>query len=223
MTKQIVETPDGGVARLIAIGGKPLGATQSQQEITRLETLSADPTIEAHRRRDEIRDATRVQKSMQLLPTAFLYRYIGSAPTSNGPVIRLAFDPNPTFTPPDFESRVLTGIRGEIWIDPDDIRVVRIGSRIFKPVDYGWGILGTLYPGATLQIEQTKTSTCGWQLAHLALHLEGKALMFKSVHIVTDETASNYQWVPSGWTYQDAIRWLLQKPDEQANSKRTRY
>src|SRR5665213_304570 len=125
-TKEIIETADGDVARLIEIGGRPLSALQGQQEIERLRALVADPTIEAHRRRIEIRDAERVRKFTRMLPDAFIYHSKGAAQTANGAVIRLTFTPNPKFTPPDFESRILTGIRGEVWIDPHDVRVIRI-------------------------------------------------------------------------------------------------
>ena len=42
-TKEIVETVDGGVARLIAIGGQPLSPGQEQQEAERLRALDANP------------------------------------------------------------------------------------------------------------------------------------------------------------------------------------
>jgi hypothetical protein len=215
-TKEIVETSDGGVARLIAIGGRPLSVEQEQQEVERLHALDADPAIEAHRRRNELRDAERIVKFTRLLPNAFTYQSTGPVGTTGDAMIRLTFTPNPKFTPPDFESRILTGIRGEVWIDPQDRRVVRIQGRIFRTVDFGWGIIGSLYPGATIQIEQSKTSACGWQMTHLGLHLEGKELMFKSLHIVVEETAGNYQPVPPEWSYKDAIRWLLQIPTVQS-------
>ncbi len=216
ITKEIVETADGGVARLIAIRGLPLSHSEDQQEIERLRSLAANPAIEAHRRNNEIRDAERVRKFMRLLPEAFLYRSAGSASTENGAMIRLTFSPNPKFSPPDFGSRILSGIRGEVWIDPTELRLVRMEGRIFKTVDFGWGILGELYPRGTLLIEQSKTANCGWQLARLGMHLEGKELLFKSLHIATEETATDYQPVPRGWTYRDAVRWLIQLPSPSA-------
>jgi hypothetical protein len=210
LTKEIVETPDGGVARLTAIDGHPLSPSQERLEIDRLRVLDANPTIEAHRHRNETQDAERIRKFMRLLPEAFLYRYAGQTETANGEVIRLSFEPNPRFSPPDFESRILTGIRGEVWIDPEEMRAVRMEGRIFKTVDFGWGILGTLYPGGTLLLQESKTAACGWQMAHLNLHLEGKELLFKSLHITVEETATDYHPVPAEWKYRDAIRWLLQ-------------
>ncbi len=218
-TKEIVETHTGGVARLIAMNGRPLSPSQEKQEMERLHAVYTDPAIEAHRRRNEIRDANRVEKFMRLLPNAFLYRSAGAVETSQGRMIRLTFTPNPKFSPPDFESRVMTGIRGEVLIDAQQLRVERIDGRIFTSVDFGWGILGKLYPGGTLLIEQSKTPTCGWQMTHLRLRLEGKALLFKSVDIQTDETAADYQPVPREWNYKDAVQWLLHKYSPPASAK----
>ena len=212
-TKEIVETSQGGVARLIALHNQPLNATQTQTELQRLHKLASDPAAQQHRLHSEERDAARITAVMRLLPDAFLNQFEGSVKTPNGAAIRMTFAPNPHFSPPSFESRVLTGIRGEIWIDPTDLRVVRIEGHIFRTVDYGWGILGILHPGGTIRIEQVKTSECGWQLAHLRLNMTGKALMLKSLRVAVDETATDYHLVPTGWKYTDAIQWLLHMPE----------
>ncbi|MES2223017.1 MAG: hypothetical protein V4587_18855 [Acidobacteriota bacterium] len=211
-TKEMVETKQGGVARLVALHNQPLNATQTETELLRLRALASDPAAQQHRLHNEQRDAARLTAVMRLLPDAYMNRYEGSAQTPNGIAIRVSFTPDPHFSPPTLESRILQGIRGEIWIDPSDLRVVRIEGHLFREVDYGWGILGTLYPGGAIRIEQSRTPDCGWQLAHLALNLNGKELMLKSLHINVDETASDYHPVPPEWKYTDAIAWLLGMP-----------
>lgn len=208
-TKEIFETRQGGVARLIAIDNKPLTSARTQAEIQRLHELASDPAAQKHRLHSEERDAARVTALMRLLPDAFLNQFEGSVETPNGPAIRLSFTPNPHFSPPTLQSRVLIGVRGEIWIDPTDLRVVRIDGHLFRQVDYGWGILGTLYPGGTVGLDQVKTAECGWELSHLMLNLTGRELMLKSLRIVIHESATDYHPVPAGWNYRDAIQWLL--------------
>ena len=46
---------------------------------------------------------------------------------------------------------------------------------------------------------KSKTPECGWQLAHLTLNMAGKELMLKSLHVVVDETATDYHSVPPAW------------------------
>ncbi len=209
-TKEIVQTLDGGVARLFLIDGHALTRDQQNAEIQRLRMLAADPAIQAHRRRHEDRDASRIGEIMRLLPDAFIYQYAGPVQTSQGVAIRMTFTPNPKFSPPDLEARILTAIRGEVWIDPTEERVIHIQGQLFHAVDFGWGLLGVLHPGGSILIDQKKTNSAGWQLAHLKLDLQGKAFLVKSLHVVADETVTDYHTVPADWHYRDAVEWLLQ-------------
>lgn len=211
-TKEVVRTRDGGVARLVAVDGHPLSPRAERSELSRLRELEADPDKERHRREGERKDAKRVAMFTRLLPQAFLYEYVGRAQASEGTMIRLKFTPNPKFSPPDLGSRVMTGIRGEVWIDPKQVRIVHIRGRVYRKVDFGWGILGVLYPGGTMRVDQSNTPECGWQLTRLSLHLTGKELLFKSIDISLEESAGDYHRVPKDWSYRDAIRWLLQWP-----------
>jgi hypothetical protein len=220
-TKEIVETGEGAAARLVAIHDHTLNATQTKTELQRLRELRSNPDAQHHRRHNEERDAARITGVMRLLPEAFINHFEGPVQTPTGTAIRVTFTPNPHFSPPTLESRILTGIRGEIWIDPTDLRVVRIEGHLFREVDYGWGILGTLYPGGTIRLEQAKTQECGWQLFHLSLNMTGKELMLKSLRVLVDETASDYHPVPSGWKYTDAIDWLLRMPEMSAPAQGT--
>jgi hypothetical protein len=208
-TKQIVETRQGGVARLLALGGEPLGPPQQRLEDDRLEKVRDDPAVEAHRRQMEERDRDRIVNLTRALPQAFLYRYAGTVDSPEGPLIHLSMTPNPQWTPPDFESRILTGVDGEMLIDAATLRVQRVEGHVFRDVDFGWKVLGVLYPGGDILFEQAPTPCCGWQLSHLRLRLNGKALMLKPIRIDVRETAFDYARTPQGWGYRKAAQWLL--------------
>jgi hypothetical protein len=208
-TKEIVETREGGVARLIAVDGKSLSQAQQILEDDRLQSVRENPAVEAHRRRMELRDTARIINLTRALPQAFVYHYVGTADSPQGKLIHLSLEPNPAWTPPDFETRILTGVRGEMLIDADALRVVRVEGHIFRDVDFGWKVLGVLYPGGDILFEQTSTPCCGWQLSHLRLRMDGKALMLKAIRIDVEEFASDYSRTPAGWGYREAAEWLL--------------
>lgn len=208
-TKQIVETRQGGVARLIALGGEPLDPPQQRLEDERLEKVRDDPAVEAHRRQMEERDRARIIHLTRALPQAFIYRYAGTVDSPEGLLIHLSMTPNPQWTPPDFESRILTGVHGEMLIDATTLRVQRVEGHVFRDVDFGWKVLGVLYPGGEILFEQAPTACCGWQLSRLRLHLNGKALMLKPIRIDVRESAFDYCHTPQGWGYRRAAQWLL--------------
>jgi hypothetical protein len=208
-TKEIIETKDGDIARLIAIGDKPLPADVEADEIQRLNTLLAHPEIQIHRRKREQADANRADEMIRLLPSAFLYNFEGMVDGPNGPCYRLSMKPNPGFKPPDREAEVYHGMAGELWIDQKQERMVKLDVHLIGDVDFGWGIIGKLFKGGTILVEQKDVGEDHWEQDLLRLNLQGKILMVKSLTIDTTEEESDFSPVPANWTYQDAVRALL--------------
>jgi hypothetical protein len=208
-TKEIIETNDGGVARLIAVGDKPLSPDAEAAEIQRLQTLLSHPEIQAHRRKKEQADTDRADEMIRLLPTAFLYHFEGMVEGPSGPCYRLGMKPNPAFNPPDREAEVYHGMAGELWIDQKQERMVKLNVHLIGDVDFGWGIVGKLYKGGTILVEQKDVGEGHWEQNHLQLNLQGKVLLFKTLIIHTTEQESDYSPVPPDWTYQDAVKALL--------------
>jgi hypothetical protein len=208
-TKLIVETlHDGDVARLIAINGQPLTPDQEQAELKRLDNLLQHPEIQEHRRKREKEDSDRANKMIRLLPDAFVYKFEGMVDSPSGPAYRLTFKPNPGFEPPDREAQVYHGMEGELWIDKGQERMVKLDAHLFADVDFGWGILGKLYKGGSILVEQTDVGNHHWEATHMRLNLIGKALMFKSLRFTTVEDSTDFQPVPMEWTYKDAVHVL---------------
>jgi hypothetical protein len=212
-TKDIIETADGDVARLVAINGQPLSAQANQAELDRLNTLANHPEIQQHRHQREQKDADRVDRLMRLLPDAFLYRFEGMADCTGGPCYRLTFSPNPRWDPPDVEASIFRGMAGEVWIDQAQERLTRLDAHLIANVDFGWGIIGKLDKGGTVLFEQADIGGHDWEATTLKVKLTGKALMVKSLSIQIAQEASHFSQVPPGVDYRKAIQ-LLEKSGE---------
>ena len=209
-TKEIIETVDGDVARLVAINGKPLPVEADRAELDRLDTLANHPEMQEHRHKSEQKDAERIDRLLALLPDAFLYRFEGMAACGAGQCYRLSFTPNPQFTPPNMEADLLRGIAGEVWIDPTQERLTRLDGHFIADVEFGFGILGKLNKGGTVLLEQTDVGVHDWELTRLTLHVTGKALMVKPLSFQITEEASGFAQVAPGLRYREAIPMLKQ-------------
>jgi hypothetical protein len=209
-TKAIIETVDGGVARLAAIDGKPLSAAADRAELARLDTLAAHPEMQEHRHKSEQKDAERVERLLALLPDAFVYRFEGMTPCAAGQCYRLSFTPDPRFTPPNMEANLLRGIAGEVCIDAAQERLTRLEGHFIAEVNFGFGIIGKLNRGGSVLLEQTEVGGQDWELTHLTLHVTGNALMVKPLSFQIDEEANHFTPVSSGLRYRDAIQLLKQ-------------
>ena len=208
-TKEIVETRDGDVARLLDASGQPLDTEANQTELDRLNNLLAHPEIQEHRHKREQADSNRADEMIRLLPDAFLYHFEGMAQGPSGPAFRLSLKPNPSFNPPDREAEVYAGMAGELWIDQQQERMVKLDVHLIADVNFGWGILGKLDKGGSILVEQQDVGNDHWEQYHFKLNLHGKALMLKTLTFETTEDESGFEPVPASWGYQDAVKLLL--------------
>ena len=78
-TREISQTKDGDVARLLSLNGGPLSADAEQNEMERLDQLASGPGRQRHRAQAEDADRARAVKVLEMLPTAFLYQYAGES------------------------------------------------------------------------------------------------------------------------------------------------
>lgn len=203
-TKEICETRDGAVARLIAVNDQPLSAADEEKEQARLSALERDPGMQRHRKQSEDADAARALRVLSALPKAFLYQYAGPLDTPSGPAERFTFKPNPAFSPPDLETAVLAAMSGEIRIDPASERVTRLEAHLDKDVDFGWGILGRLYKGGWITMDQANVGGGAWRLVRFEMKMSGR-MIFRTRVFDTTEAESQFAPAPLGMTYTQAI------------------
>jgi len=206
-TKEIVETRDGAVARLIAVNDRPLEPADAQKEQDRLNALLADPGRQRSRKQSQDADMNRVLKVLRVLPDALLYTPAGSFQSPSGRIEKFSFRPNPHFEPPDLETQVLTAMTGEIWIDPVAERVTHLEGHLTRDVDFGWGLLGRLYKGGWITIDQADVGSHQWRIVRFQMAINGRVL-FKTKSFDTVEEESHFAPIPAGIGYAQAIALL---------------
>jgi len=209
-TKEIVETRDGDVARLLQINGQPLSPDDEQREQARLQALIDNPSLQQHRKQSEDSDAARAMKILRVLPSAFLYEFMGTGAASSGTVEKFSFKPNPQFSPPDFETGVLTAMIGEIWIDPVQERVVRLAGNLQQDKEIALG-LAELDKGGWIEIEQADVGGHQWRIVHMKLVMNTR-ILFKRKPSDSVQEYSDFVPLPANMNYKQAIEMLRALP-----------
>ena len=213
--RDVIESRDGTVARLILRDGKPLTEEQDAAERKRLKDTLENPSAYAKHAHSDDSGKKIADSLMRLMPDAMTYTYVPGQPqTGKNPgmtEIVIDYEPNPTFHPSTTTAEALTGLRGRAWIDAKSKTLVRMEGNIFQGVNFGWGMLAHIYPGGVLSIEQADTGNGRWIFTHFSERIAVRALMVKTLNIKTDVDTSNYQPVPE-MSYQDAIHMLLDTP-----------
>jgi hypothetical protein len=210
-TKEIAETRDGDVARLIAINDQPLSPADEQREQARLDALVSDPGRQKHRKQSEESDTGIVLKLLRMLPQAFLYEYEGVGQGPSGKVEKFRFRPNPAFSPPDWETQALTAMSGELWIDAAGERVTRLEGHLQQDTNYGWGILGKLDKGGWIVLEQTEVGAGQWRISRFQIRMDLRILL-KTKSFDSVQEMTHYAPIPAGIDYRQAIQMLRGDP-----------
>ncbi len=206
-TKEICESKDGAVARLIEVNDQPLSRSDEHKEQARLTALLRDPNRQLHRKQNQESDTRRILKVLRALPDAFIYQYAGTGAGPTGTVEKFTFKPNPKFDAQDLETLPLTEMTGEIWVDVAQERITRLEGHLQDDVDFGWGILGRLYKGGWIVIEQAEVSPNQWRIVRIQLKMNGR-LLFANKAFDTLQEQTDITPVPVGLSYVQAIHLL---------------
>jgi hypothetical protein len=202
--EQEVETVAGSVSRVLARQGKPLDAGAQKKETDRLNNLLRNPSEQARMKQEHEAEEQRLERLMGAMPDAFVYTYDG---TDDGN-LRLSFQPNPAYNPPTYETRVYHALSGQIWIQPQQKRLVKIDAHILNEIDFGYGLFGRIEKGGRFQIVREPVAENRWKTTMLNVHISGRVVFFKSINRDQDTKRSAFTPMPSNTSVKDAVTLL---------------
>jgi hypothetical protein len=207
-----VETADGPMTRLEASNGQPLTAQLRQDEDRRIGRLLSSPGEQAQHLKEYTDDEHRIARILALLPDAFIYEPAeveGKSPQMpECDCYHMHFHPNPDYPAHSIEARIFHAMAGDLWISVQNKRLVRLDGRLQENVDFGYGILGRLYKDGWFRLERTKVSSGvgngDWKTQRLEVHMNGRAMLFKTIARETSEVRGGFTPVPPGLSLQQA-------------------
>ncbi len=198
----VAQTEMGDLIRVLRQNGSPLSDSEQR---SRMESFIHDSAAQAKQRRGSQHDDRQAEQMLNMLPNAFLWTRTGETESS----ILLHFRPDPSFKPPTWESRVFAAMEGDMAIDKTDHRIVSLKGKMISAVKFGWGLFGTLEPGGWFQVERRLVGDGIWQITETHVHIQGHALIFKSISDQEDDVKSRFQQLPSDITLEQAMQRLM--------------
>jgi len=204
LTEVQVETKDGPLFRLLAIDGTALNSGQRQQDDARIGKLMKDPRPLLKLKQAEDEDELKLQKLLSLMPQAFVYDYDGVEEN----LLRVKFRPNPDYSPPTYEARVIHSLAGTILIHSKQTRLAKVSGQLINQVNFGFGLLGRIDSG-TLEFERVEVGPQQWKTAFINIHFSGRAVIFKTINKDQYERRSEFSEVSSDLSLSDARDLLI--------------
>jgi hypothetical protein len=211
--KEVVQTGQGSLDRLLAVDGHPLSANEQQKERDRIAHLVTNPAEQQRLEQTKIKETEQCKTLFTMIPDAFIFNYEGR----DGGLIKLSYRPNPNFQPPSREARVFHEMEGEMWVHETQRRLVRIRGQLIADVKFAGGLLGHLEKGGQFNVEQRELLPGQWGLTVIEVDMKGKALFFKTVTVNEKEYRSNFRRVPDVLTLVEAADMLTKEVIVAAN------
>ena len=216
ITREVIESRDGSVARVIERNGAPLTAEENDAERERLNDILSSPDSFLRRHRREHAGREYALELVHAMPPAMLWSYAPGQPqppNAPGTQVVLDFRPDPRYKPPTLITEGLTGIAGRLWVDQQSHCVTRIQGKILHPVDFGWGgLLARVREGGTVELEQSHAGGHRWFYSHLSEHVTLREMMVHTVSEDNESSAWNVHLLDAPVSIQDAIHELLALP-----------
>jgi hypothetical protein len=183
--------------KLIAINDRPLSKEQQQAEDEKLQSAIAsrkDESPKDRRRRIQKYEKERAQDEaiMREMADAFSYRLIAE-PTMNGrEVYQFEANPKPGYVPKTRDTKVLTGMKGMLWVDKETCQWVKVEAQVIRPVSF-YGFFAKVGPGTRFELEQEPVAGNVWMPKHFSVKVNATALGFLNEDSTDDETYRDYR------------------------------
>ena len=203
----VAEAKSVSLERVIERDGQPLSETQQRQELS---AFISDAHAQTKQRKSGQHDDEQAAELLQILPDAFLWTSSGE----KGSSLLLHFTPDPQFRPPDIEARVFAAMEGDMAIDREQHRIVSLKGRMIHDVKIAYGLLGELQAGGTFDVERRELSPHLWQITETHVHIEGHALIFKTISEEEDDVKTHFEQIAATTSLEQAETQLFhQNPD----------
>lgn len=194
--REIIQSKDGDLDRLLSVNGRALTAEQATREDKRIQKLLKNPSEQRKLQRDREQDNQEAERLLKMLPDAVIAGYA----ERRGELVQLTFSPSPNFRPSSHEEQVFHAMEGRIWIASKESRLAEIEGHLTNAVRFLAGLLGHLDKGGQFHVKQSEVAPGHWEITAMNINMRGKALFFKTIDVRQNETRTSFQRVPDDLT-----------------------
>jgi hypothetical protein len=200
----VAQTANGDLCRVLESNSRKFPISEQQKM---MDGFVRSPGEQARQRKASSHDDEQASELLKLLPSAFIW----SASESHAGATVLHFKPDTNFRPPDREARVFAAMEGDMTVDDAQHRIVSLKGRLTRDVKFGGGWFAELKAGGSFDVERREVGKTVWQITETHIHIEGHALLFKSIAEQEDEVKTKFQQLPDDVSLQQAEKELLRE------------
>ncbi|MFZ0662599.1 MAG: hypothetical protein WAM66_07905 [Acidobacteriaceae bacterium] len=203
----VAQTSHGNVNRVVERNGHPIPKPQQRKNVG---SFIHNSNERAQLRQNDQKDATQAEQLLRMLPDAFLWSFKSKTTDT----ITYHFKPDPSFNPPSRQARVFAAMEGDMTVNTDQLRIQHLKGTMIHDVNFGWGILGSLKKGGWFEVNRIRTAPDIWQINVTHVHIQGRALLFKTISEQEDDTLAAFSRLPDDITLEQAAEEVMKQPNK---------
>jgi hypothetical protein len=195
-TSQVVYIDGSDYYMPLEIDGQPLAPDREAAEREKLKSEAKRRDAETpEARRQRIAKFRKQQDENEALvldfPNAFNFELLREETIDGYPAWVLSGTPKKRTGNLSLAAKVLSGMRGTVWIDKENFHAVRAECDVITPVPV-FGILAKVLPGTHIEFGMAPVTDSIWLVGELSMNLRVSKLIFKSTQL-THSTYTNYR------------------------------
>jgi len=182
-------------SRLVAINNEPLSKTQERAEQVKLQRETERRQSESPGQKNDRVAKYQEERSeehvlMQQMAEAFTFTLAGEERVGGVDCYVLDANPKPGYHPAVEKARVLTGMKGRLWIDKEHFHWVKVQAEVISPVEFGL-FIAKVKPGTCFELEQAPVGKV-WLPKRFTETVNASVLGFYGMRTREEEQYSGY-------------------------------
>lgn len=184
---------------LLGEDDRPLAADRLRREQKNL-----DKELQSRRRESEAARRQRIagyekeraqdHALLAEMAQALDFKLVGEETLRGHAVYVLDAAPKPGYQPKSLQTRVLTGMRGRLWVERRSYQWAKVEAEVSRPVAFGF-FIAKVEPGTRFTLEQAPVNASIWLPSRFAMSVNASVLWWRRTSS-EDENFASYQ--PSG-------------------------
>jgi len=196
-TSEILEIYGEQVEKLIAKDDKPLSPEEAKKEDDKIQKIIDKRKNESEgerqkRKQKQEKEREEDRKFVLEVADAFNFRLMGSETIDGHDCWVLDGEPRPGFEPKRREAKMLTKVRGRVWIDKLEAQWVKLDITTIDTITFGV-FLARIHKGTHVMVDLTEVNKEVWLPKHVELKLDAKVALLKNYREDIQQTFSDYK------------------------------
>lgn len=196
-TFDVVQIYGESVYRLVAKNDKPLSEKEAAKEEEKIQKIidkrrnESDSDREKRLKKEE-KEREDDREFVKEIADAYNFTHVGTEQLEGRDTYVIAAEPRPGFEPHRKEAKILTKVRGRIWINAAENQWVKLDAEVIDTISFGL-FLARLHKGTHIMTEQTRVNDEVWLPRHTAVHVDVRLALLKNFNLNVDVTDKDYK------------------------------